>query len=75
MKFELTKGEEKAIHELNHAFKILGRRHWFFAVGSGLLVMRNHEKGNRAITNGGSMDQEYAVTSVGVGQDIDGGDF
>jgi hypothetical protein len=71
---DLTKKETEAIKQMDAAFKILSKRHWFFAACGTLGVMRLAADGSRALAGEG-MDPQYRVADVGAGCDIDGGDY
>lgn len=74
-KFTLDDKEKEALKQMKKALRVLSKRHWFFAQGGTLSIMRVSENGGRAILPEGAMDQDYVVADVGNGFDIDGGDW
>ena len=73
MKQKLTKEEQHVIRVLKNLSSHWPKTLWIFAAGGDLNVMRYNEKGERAITEFGGMDQEYIVDAISFPSD--GGDW
>lgn len=70
---KLTKEEKAAVNTLNRLHFRWPDSLWIFANGNGLSIMKCKPNGDRAMTDPGSVDQDYIIATIDI--PCDGGDF